>query len=126
VTGKTTPAFHAHDGFVESISFPPDVATFVTAGRDGAIKLWDTKTRALLGAVQPLGENRIVRAWFVGPSRVLIAYATGELYEWDTDADAWEAHACRVAGRNFTKAEWADLFPNRSYHVTCPQYPAGK
>jgi WD40 repeat protein len=125
VTGKTVPAFHAHDGFVESISFAPDVATFVTAGRDGAIKLWDTKTRALLGAVQPLGENRIVRAWFVGPGKVLIAYATGELFEWDTRGDAWERHACAVAGRNFTKIEWAELFPGQAYRVTCTQFPAG-
>ena len=126
MSGKVSPAFQAHDGFVESVSFAPDVATVVTAGRDGAIKLWDTKSRALLGTVQPLGANKTVQAWYIGPGRVLIAYTTGELFEWDTSGDAWEAHACTVAGRNLTKTEWSELFPGRPYRVTCPQFPAGE
>jgi WD40 repeat protein/class 3 adenylate cyclase len=125
-TGTESPLIRAHDEIVDSVSFSPDSKTLVTAGNDGAIKLWDTKSRRPLGAMRPLGANRLANAWFIGPSRVLIAYATGELFEWDTSGDAWEAHACAVSGRNFTKAEWAELFPNRSYRVTCPQYPAGK
>ena len=120
VTGELSPPFQAHDGFVDNISFAPDIATFVTSGTDGAIKLWDTKTQQLLGAVEPLGANQPVVAWFTSPSRVLIAYASGELLEWDTRADAWEAHACTVAGRNFTTAEWAELLPDRPYRSTCP------
>jgi hypothetical protein len=67
--------------------------------------LWDTKTQHLLGTVDPLGANRFVNAWFTGVDTVLIAYGTGELFEWNTGGDAWEAHACAVAGRNFTKVE---------------------
>jgi WD40 repeat protein len=125
VTGAERPLIQAHDEILYSISFAPDSSTFVTAGNDGAIKLWDTKSGRPLGAVRPLGANRTANAWFIGTSRVLIAYSTGELFEWDTRGDAWEAHACAVAGRNFTKAEWAELFPHRAYHVTCPEYAAG-
>ena len=124
-TGVTAPAIPAHDGIVESVSFAPDVKTFVTTGRDGAIRLWDTATRQLLGGVQPLGPNRLVQARFVDSGRVLITYSTGQIFEWDPRPASWEAHACRVAGRNLTKAEWAELFPDRAYRSTCPQYPAG-
>jgi hypothetical protein len=34
--------------------------------------------------------------------------------------------ASRVAGRNFNRSEWADLFPGDPYRRTCPQYPAGR
>ena len=125
LNGTSSAAFKAHDGFVESISFAHDTRTFVTAGTDGAIKLWDTTTQQLLGAVEPLGANRQVQAWFVGANKVLIAYPTGELFEWDTSGDRWEAHACGVAGRNFTRAEWAELFHDRPYRSTCPQFPVG-
>ena len=105
-----------------SASLAPDVDTFVTSGRDGTIKLWDTTTLQLLGSVQPLGAKRMVHAWFIGPGRVLIAYSTGEMFfEWDTAGDAWEAHACAVAGRNLTQAEWARC-PSPS-PSTCPQHP---
>ena len=95
MTGEISPPFQAHDGFVDNISFAPDLGTFVTSGTDGAIKLWETKTQQLLGAVEPLGANQPVVAWFTGPGEVLMAYASGELFEWDTRSDAWEAHACR-------------------------------
>jgi WD40 repeat protein len=124
-TGKMSPPLLAHDGIVESVSFSPDVQTFVTTGRDGAVRLWTTATHQLLDEMQPLGPNKLVRARFVASDRLLISYSTGELFEWDPRPGSWEAYACRVAGRNLTKAEWADLFPKRPYHSTCAQFPPG-
>jgi hypothetical protein len=125
-TGEKSPVLQAYEGFGVGISFAPDEATFVTSGSDGTIKLWDTDTHQLLGAVQRLGPNRsFVKATFVDESRVLIYYPTGEIFEWDPRPDAWEAYACRVAGRNLTKAEWAELVPDRPYRSTCPDYPPG-
>jgi hypothetical protein len=103
----------------------PPVHSPVTSGRGGTVKLWDAETARLLGSVQPLGAKALVHAWFVGPGRVLIAATTGEMFEWDTSGDAWEAHARAVAGRNLTTAEWAELFPDRPYRSTCDQFPAG-
>ncbi|MHB0961186.1 MAG: WD40 repeat domain-containing protein [Pirellulaceae bacterium] len=37
-----------HNGGVTSIRFAPDGATFATAGKDGTIRLWDTKSRKVL------------------------------------------------------------------------------
>jgi hypothetical protein len=33
--------------------------------------------------------------------------------------------ACRIAGRNLTRDEWEQYYPNRPYEVTCRQWPAG-
>ena len=126
VTGKVSPLPHAHDGIVESVTFAPDYASFVTTGQDGAVKLWETATHHLLGSILPLGPNHPVRASFLAADRLLMVYDTGEIFEWDPRADSWEAYACSVAGRNLTKAEWQDLFPGQAYRVTCPEFPAGK
>ena len=32
----------------------------------------------------------------------------------------WEKLACRIAGRNLTRAEWNQYLPGRDYHRTCP------
>jgi WD40 repeat protein len=125
VSGEVSPLLHAHDGFVESVTFAPDYATFVTTGQDGVVALWDAATQKFLGSVLPLGPNHRVRASFLAADRVLIVYDTGEIFEWDPRPDSWEKYACKVAGRNLTKSEWADQFPGQEYRVTCPDFPAG-
>jgi hypothetical protein len=72
----------------------------------------------------PFGANHRIRASYLANNRVMIVDDTGEIVEWDPRPDAWEAHACRVAGRNLTTAEWTELFPDASYHTTCPDPPA--
>ena len=124
VSGEVTTSPLVHNA-VESETFAPDVATFITTGRDGAIYLWDTATQHQLGSIAPLGPIR-VRAQFLADDRVMLVYGTGEILEWDPRPDAWEAYACKVAGRNLSQAEWDDLFPGQAYRVTCPQYRAGE
>lgn len=126
VTGEVSPLFHAHDDFVESITFAPDYATFVTTGRNGEVKLWDHASRRLLGSVRLSAQNRRLRASFLAVDRLLIFDDTGQIYEWDPRPDAWEAHACTVAGRNLTLGEWDELFPGQAYRTTCAEFPTGE
>ena len=44
---------------------------------------------------------------------------------WDGDPADWAATACRIAGRNLTRAEWDQYFRGRPYHATCPQWSPG-
>lgn len=125
VTGEVSPLLHAHEGRVESVSFAPDGATFVTTGRDDEVKLWD-RSRRLLGSVRLSAQNLRLRASFLAADRVLIFDDTGQIYEWDPRPDAWEAHACKVAGRNLTLAEWGELFPGQAYRTTCAGFPPGE
>ena len=126
VTGELGPMLAAHDGFVESVTIAPDAATFITTGQDGAVKLWDRATWRLLYTLLPLGPNHRVRASYLGPDRVMIVDDTGVILEWDPRPDAWEEHACTVAGRNLTKFEWAESFQDETYRLTCPGFPAGE
>jgi WD40 repeat protein len=125
VTGTVSPILHAHSVRVESITFAPDYSTFVTTAQDGEVKLWDMASKHLLGYFRPAGDHR-VRALFLEADRVLLVDNTGEIREWDPRSNAWEAYACRVAGRNLTKAEWAELFAGQAYRMTCPDFPAGE
>ncbi len=67
--------------------------------------------------------ERVTLAGF-GPDleSVLIAGEYGgPIFEWDTRPEHAAEFACRVAGRDFTEAEWADHFGDRPYQHICPQ-----
>ena len=54
-------------------------------------------------------------------------YRDASIKMWDLDPDHWVDAACKVAGRNLTRAEWNDLVGNLApYHATCSQFPAAK
>jgi hypothetical protein len=44
---------------------------------------------------------------------------------WDLEPDHWPAAACRVAGRNLTREEWASNIGTLApYRATCPELPS--
>ena len=45
------------------------------------------------------------------------------MFLWDVSVKLWQAHACSIANRNLTKAEWAQFFGSEPYHKTCPNMP---
>jgi len=51
--------------------------------------------------------------------RLVAAYATGRAYLWDIRPRSLAAHACRVAGRRLTRAEWEEFLPGREYDPAC-------
>jgi WD40 repeat protein len=123
VDGTVGGLVHAHPEFVESVAVSPDHDTFVTTGRDGAVKLWD-KSDQLIVTLLPFGNAR-VRASFLAPDRVMLVSDRGDVLEWDPRPESWEAYACSVAGRNLSQAEWAQFLPGRDYHATCAQFSPG-
>ena len=44
---------------------------------------------------------------------------SGEAERWEVDPDAWSRHACRVAGRELTRAEWDEFVPDQDYRPIC-------
>ena len=64
----------------------------------------------------------MVAAFGRAPDSVLsVGLGKGPVYEWDTDVEHAVQFACRVAGRDFTEAEWSAQFGDRPYRETCPQ-----
>lgn len=43
---------------------------------------------------------------------------------WNLDMSEWPEIACRAAGSNLTRDEWAQWGPrDEDYRAICPQYP---
>jgi DNA-binding SARP family transcriptional activator/WD40 repeat protein/energy-coupling factor transporter ATP-binding protein EcfA2 len=99
-------------------------------------QLWDMATLQPIGDPLPagaLGGSWLSAGWgaFVDASpdgKRFVTWGVGPTQGpvlWDADPADWAATACRIAGRNLTRAEWGQYFRGRPYHVTCPQWPAG-
>jgi Novel STAND NTPase 1 len=51
--------------------------------------------------------------------RIFALRDTGAAQRWEVTPDAWSRHACRVAGRELTQAEWDEFVPNQDYRQVC-------
>ena len=106
---------------VSSIAFAPDGETFATSGGDtGGAEIWVTATRQRLGTDFPGGAGQWGSLAFTPDgSRLFAVFGDGTAYRWPVSLDAWERHACAVAGRSFTRAEWQHFVPGRRYAAVC-------
>jgi hypothetical protein len=90
------------------------------------MKLWTTRTQRQLGATLPGSPGTWGNAAYTPDgSRIVVVYQDGIGFVWPATVDAWEQHACRVAGRNLTGEEWSRFVGGRSYTRVCRGYPAG-
>ena len=104
---------------VASISFSPDGKTFATSGgSSGGTSIWETATQQQLGSDFPGGQGQWGSVAFTPDGRYLLAvFGDGTAFRWPVSVNAWEAHACRVAGRNFTREEWQRFVGGRYSRV---------
>ena len=107
-------------GGIISAAITPDDRTLATGSETGAVQLWDIRSGQALGAPLP-GVPR---------SGVIPAFTPDGATSWrptpagartcGTSARArWSSHACAVAGRRLTRAEWAEFLPGRDYDPAC-------
>jgi hypothetical protein len=112
------------------------LVTTSASGGSQVVRLWDVATLQQIG--DPLPAGALVGGWATnGWGMPVEASPDGKRFLtqgagpplgpvlWDADPADWAATACRIAGRNLTRAEWEQYFPGRPYHVTCPQWPPG-
>ena len=52
-------------------------------------------------------------------SRLFAVSTSGRVISFDMSPEAWKRHACLVAGRDLTAAEWSDALPGRPYRAVC-------
>jgi hypothetical protein len=60
-----------------------------------------------------------VGAGFIDGGRQLVVLHSRGGFAWDLRPAVWERHACAVAGRTLTRAEWEDVLPDRPYAPAC-------
>ena len=107
------------------IIYAPDGSQFATLQPE-RIQLWDGQTGEYQASL-PLPSRRTLLSvsYLPDSTGLLIAATDGRTWSVDTRTSAWVQRACRTAGRNLTRAEWKQYFPNMRYAVTCPQWPPG-
>jgi WD40 repeat protein len=109
-----------HGGVVGSVDFNRSGRRIVTVSDDGKVRLWDVATESLIGAPLPGSNTGGWASFFPDGKHVLGVFGSRTGIVWNVDPAAWEAKACRVAGRNLTHAEWAQFLGDRSYRNVCP------
>lgn len=87
-------------------------------GRNGRL---ETQGRAYRLNVRP-GERDVWVSASLSPdgSRLYAIDTEGEAISFDMSPEAWKRHACLVAGRELSPAEWEEALPDRPSRSVCP------
>jgi WD40 repeat protein len=122
--------FGGSRGFIRRAMGTADGAMLATNSLDRSVRLYDVATRTTLGTpITIANEQSNIMTLSLDGKQLAVGGepATGEhaIQIWDLEPEHWVVAACRLAGRNLTRAEWdtniGDLAP---YRATCPAFPA--
>ena len=117
---------------VLTLAFSPDSTILVAGYFDATLIYWDVPSgikllpNPLFKHIDPNPDEFPIYALSFSQDGALLASSSNEIIIWDTSLKSWNAKACDIAGRNFTKSEWEQNFPGETYRVICPEWPAGK
>ena len=119
-TGRQTgPPIQVATGEIASFSFSPDGRSYAVSSSDNTASVWDLRSGTRVG--NTFGPYPIPNPYVLfEPNDRLLINLLSNAIEWPMNLNTWEQFACRVAGRNLTRAEWHDALPNRAYRPTCP------
>jgi hypothetical protein len=77
-------------------------------------------SRKPIGSPQTVEPNGYISAVFAPHAARVFAVSDGRAgLSWDVSPEDWKQHACAVAGRELTPAEWSDALPGRPYEALC-------
>jgi WD40 repeat protein len=122
-TGKALPgSLLADSAPITSVSFDATGRRLATAGEDdGTIKVWFTAGLMQEGTRLGSDPGATSAAAFAPGGQVLLAVDDhGGAFSWPASLAAWQQQACSLAGRNLTRAEWAQLVAGPRYTTVCP------
>jgi WD40 repeat protein len=109
-----------HEHEVYNAEFSPDGRMLATSSSDGTVILWDVESRRAVGTL-PAPPDGLATRFTPDGRRLFTLGDSGAMTRWEVSPDAWSRRACRVAGRELTRAEWKELVPDQDYRPVCSQ-----
>ena len=116
-----------YDGTVSRLAFSHDNRRLVSAGADGAMRVWDSQTGDELSRIHTT-EPPLTLA-FSTDDRRLVAVGRTTVWRYWWDVKDLMAELCRVTDRNLSEREWDSYVPKdfretgRSFRCVCQERP---
>ena len=101
-----------------SVAFSPDGRILASNGQD-AIQLWDVTHHDPIATLR--GHSDLVGSVAFSPDGHTFASGSRDktVRLWEVSLTSWRRDLCEMAGRNLTRAEWAEFLPEQGYQETC-------
>jgi serine/threonine protein kinase/WD40 repeat protein len=113
-----------HRGQITQFYLDPVSGRALTVADDSTARVWDTDEAKQLGRELPARSSDRGLRFFAPGAQLLANLGPAGYTIWNYDTDTWPDIACRVAGRNLTRAEWESVGPRDvQYRETCEQHP---
>jgi WD40 repeat protein/DNA-binding SARP family transcriptional activator len=122
VTGKRfAQPLLADTSAIADIAFDPSGQRFATTGlQDATVKVWFTASLEQEGPRLAADPNATATAAFEPGARgLLVIDDHGGVFTWPMSLTSWQQRACSLAGRNLTRAEWAQFVAGSGYASVC-------
>jgi WD40 repeat protein len=113
-----------YQGVVRSFTFSPDGKTLASGGLAETLQLWNVSVTPPMSMLPPHDQRSVNVLTFSPDGKTLATSGSVGPLLWNVDFDSWPRHACRIANRNLTCAEWTQFMKDEPYRPTCENLPS--